>query len=378
MDKLGERLRTLRGKVPRDDFANFLGVSSAALFNYESGERVPGAELLQKICTELEVNAQWLLLGTGPIYNVDWLVIYHQAARKVVDVLISMPKDAIKDDPVLSFVILVERNMVDVIEEMAGDIMQYKEDDEDNFVDGVETLKSKLMYAAADERYQEQARSKVVHAATEKYYSEQKQEIDTQSKQGRKKVSSNTQIAKGSNIIQSGGDIHGGINIKSTNKKVNIEYQPPHGTIGANAALRERIQGLFNELGLRREERFGKSAYPVMYSEFKKAFTIPRNQKYTAFLLWPESRSTEIIEYLEEKLDNTIKGRKQKAASRKGHTAPYLLGETSRLHKLLGLSEQEYRAHLHYMFGVTSRSELSQSQLANYVAYLKEQVDERD
>ena len=112
-----------------------------------------------------------------------------------------------------------------------------------------------------------------------------------------------------------------------------------------------------------------------MYNEFKKAFNISRNQKYTAYLLWPESRGQEIIDYLTEKLDNTIKGRIQKAASRKGNNTKVLLGETSKLHKMLGWSEQEYRARLHYMFGVTSRADLSAAQLANYVAYLKEEVD---
>ena len=114
-----------------------------------------------------------------------------------------------------------------------------------------------------------------------------------------------------------------------------------------------------------------------MIKEFKKAFDLSKNQKYTDYKLWPESRGEEIITYLEQKLSNTIKGRKQSAASRKGHSKPYLLGETGRLHKLLGWSDQEFRGHLHYLFGVTSRSGLSQSQLANYVAYLKDMIDKQ-
>ena len=163
----------------------------------------------------------------------------------------------------------------------------------------------------------------------------------------------NKQIANGSNNIQVGGNVSGGISIKAVTPKVNLSIQPPEGSIGANAMLTERIIGLFNDLGSRREERFGKTAYPVMYNEFKKAFSIPKTQKYTTYLLWPESRADEIISYLEEKLSNTIKGRTIRAFDKKGHDKRYILAETGRLHKILGWTEEEYRAHLKYLFGVT-------------------------
>lgn len=188
-----------------------------------------------------------------------------------------------------------------------------------------------------------------------------------------------SQSAIGNGIVQAGRDISGNVNItiKSTTKRPKVSVQPPAGSIGGDADLVARITGLFNELGLRREERFGKSAYPVMYSEFKKFFGIPKNQKYNAYLLWPIGRRNEVIEYLEDKLSNTIKGRIQNAAKRKGHSARHLLGETSRLHKMLGWAEHDYRAHIHYLFGVTSRADLDQSQLANYVEYLRNKIDEQ-
>lgn len=182
------------------------------------------------------------------------------------------------------------------------------------------------------------------------------------------------QTAIGNNILQA--ESINNVTINNITKKKNIVIPPPTGSIGANPFLVERIQGMFNKLGMRRAERYPKTAYQVMYRDFKTAFSIPKNQKYTTYLLWPESRAEEIISYLQEKLDNTITGRKEKSANRKGHSIPYLLGETRKLHMMLGWTEDDYRSQLKYLFGVTSRADLNQSQLANYVEYLRQKIDE--
>ncbi|WP_300733900.1 hypothetical protein [uncultured Desulfovibrio sp.] len=182
------------------------------------------------------------------------------------------------------------------------------------------------------------------------------------------------QTAIGNNILQA--ENINNVTINNVSQKKNIVIPPPHGSIGANSFLTERIQGMFNELGMRRAERYKDTAYQVMYREFKKAFSIPKNQKYTTYLLWPESRAEEIINYLQEKLDNTIKGRKEKSASKRGHSIPYLLGKTRELHAMLGWKEDNYRQHLKYLFGVTSRADLNKAQLANYVEYLRQKIDE--
>ena len=110
-------------------------------------------------------------------------------------------------------------------------------------------------------------------------------------------------------------------------------------------------------------------------NEFKKAFSIPKNQKYTSFQLWPETRAREIIDYLEKKLSKTIQGKKEKSFAESGHNSPYLLSETTRLHKMLGWTESDYRDRLHYLFGVTSRADLTPSQLANYVEHLRQEIE---
>lgn len=356
MKDLGERIRKLRGKIPRGDFADFLGVSSAALFNYETGERSPGSDIIQRLCVELGVNPKWLLLGQGPTYEADWLDIYDHVAKDVVEtvLVITDGDEALHNDAVLHLIEVVRAQIIDSIQRTSGEALI---DDQGN------------------QLLEEDLAAKIIDA-TEKFKNKNAPvKIRDSSPPSVKKIKkTNTQIAKGSNIIQAGGSINN-VNIKSTTRRTNVSIQPPIGSIGANALITERIKGLFNDLGLRREERFGKSAYPVMYNEFKKEFGIPKNQKYTTYLLWDEARAVEIIEYLESKLDNTIKGRIQNAAKRKGHTQPYLLAETRRLHDMLGWSEQDYRAHLHLLFGVTSRSKLNQSQLANYVRYLEGLID---
>lgn len=343
MEELGERIRKVRGKIPRADFAKVLGVSSTSLFNYESGDVVPGVDVIIRICEEGNVNPSWLLFGRGPEYKSDWEKIYLQLAEDISQTILKIANIDVQAKLQTPLVEIIEDLISSSLEKVTGYMT-----DIDTSVTEKENLKSKIIDAA-------------------ELFSPQKE----QSKSAKK-----IQTAQGSNIIQVGESVSGGININTVTKRVNVAVQPPKGSIGANALLAERIKGMFNELGLRREERFGKTAYAVMYSEFKKDFEIPRNQKYTAYLLWPESRAEEIINYLEEKLSNTIKGRKIRAASRKGHTLPYLLAETTRLHKLLGWDEQAYRTHLQYLFGVTSRSDLTQSQLTNYIEYLKKLIDE--
>ena len=346
MEELGERIRELRAKLrlPRAEFALLIGISTTALFTYESGERTPGADVLKRICEETQATPQWLLTGQGVMYATQLRdVLGNVAAEIVANVL---------DETDVS----LEQSKYAALIEQATSVLYKKTglvpDDVKNATWPTEHNVRKKINELGGEGAPENPRTD--------------------------SSSHNTQSANGSNIVQAGGNISGGINFKTTTKKVNVAITPPDGTIGANPSITERITTMFNELGLRREERFGKTAYPVMYNEFKKAFNISRNQKYTAYLLWPESRCQEIIDYLTEKLDNTIKGRIQKASARKGNNTKVLLGETSKLHKMLGWSEQEYRARLHYMFGVTTRADLSAVQLANYVAYLKEQVDARD
>ncbi len=66
--ELGRRLREIRAhfKVEeREAFAARLGISKQALANYERGERVPDASVLEAYRATYGVNLNWLLSGAG-------------------------------------------------------------------------------------------------------------------------------------------------------------------------------------------------------------------------------------------------------------------------------------------------------------------------
>jgi transcriptional regulator with XRE-family HTH domain len=299
MLELAQRIKELRDDLglPIAEFADLIAVSKSALYNYETGERLPNAEVLGDICKAAGVNPNWLLLGYGN-KKMD-----PSTAKKLSAIAVLLGEDRVKKTAQKS--IKTTKSSANAASETEGSVVQ--------------------------------------------------------------------QTANGNNNVQAARDIVQ--NIKT--QKLESKVTPPTGSIGSNPILVETITGLFNELGDRREKRFGKSAYPVMYNAFKKDFSIPKNQKYTTYKLWKESRAQEIIKYLQEKLDETITGRKQRTAKKKGHTRPYLLKQTSELHECLGWSEATYRGRLHFLFGVTSRRDLNVSQLKSYIEYLEDEYGKK-
>lgn len=67
-DTLATRLRMVRGRESRDEFAKKIGISPRALANYEYGERNPKGNTIAQICARLGVEISWLLSGVGPMY----------------------------------------------------------------------------------------------------------------------------------------------------------------------------------------------------------------------------------------------------------------------------------------------------------------------
>ncbi|ADH59838.1 transcriptional regulator, XRE family [Thermoanaerobacter mathranii subsp. mathranii str. A3] len=67
---LGERIKELRKKkgVTQKELALYLGVSDRAVGYYESGQRTPPPDILQKIADFFNVSVDYLLGRTG-VYN---------------------------------------------------------------------------------------------------------------------------------------------------------------------------------------------------------------------------------------------------------------------------------------------------------------------
>jgi transcriptional regulator with XRE-family HTH domain len=60
---VGERVKSVRGELSQEAFAKLLNISRNSLIRYESGERVPDAELLVKLNVLYNVQPLWLLTG---------------------------------------------------------------------------------------------------------------------------------------------------------------------------------------------------------------------------------------------------------------------------------------------------------------------------
>jgi len=160
----------------------------------------------------------------------------------------------------------------------------------------------------------------------------------------------------------------------TTTKQPKQIILPPPDSIGSNPLLKQRITTLFNKIGEQREKRFGKRAYSVLYSNFKRDWGI-KNNKYTIIWTWPKECAPAIIEYLEDKYNNTIQGKIERAAGMKGyiHTRPHLYKKEKELldHLDLNMQSQEVRTLLKDYFGLSSHTQLSHLEHWELVCYLE-------
>lgn len=65
-----EQIKKLRKSLnlSQEDFAKKLGLTRAAICNYENGTRVVSESVLKLICREYRVNYFWLTEGTGDMF----------------------------------------------------------------------------------------------------------------------------------------------------------------------------------------------------------------------------------------------------------------------------------------------------------------------
>ncbi len=177
---------------------------------------------------------------------------------------------------------------------------------------------------------------------------------------------------QGDNNTQICGD--GFVLVNYSPSKPNISILPPRNSIGDDSLLKNRIQTLFNKIGDERKKRVGKSAYPVMYKNFKTKFKI-KNNPWTVIWQWPKECAGPIIKYLEGKYNNTIAGRIEKAASKENYipTRPYLYKREKELlsHLDLKLDSKEVKESLEKYFGVTSHTKLTHLDHWQFVSYLE-------
>ena len=67
---MNERIKAIRNAVGKSqtDFAKELSVSRSAICKMESGENYPSEQTIKLICSEFNVNEEWLRTGSGEMF----------------------------------------------------------------------------------------------------------------------------------------------------------------------------------------------------------------------------------------------------------------------------------------------------------------------
>ncbi len=71
MTTIGLRLRKLRTEkhLTQEALGKIIGVSKQAVANVESSHSNPSVEFMSKLFDNLDVNLNWLICGSGQIFN---------------------------------------------------------------------------------------------------------------------------------------------------------------------------------------------------------------------------------------------------------------------------------------------------------------------
>lgn len=156
-----------------------------------------------------------------------------------------------------------------------------------------------------------------------------------------------------------------------------MELAPPIGSIGANPALRSRIETLIKQINEYRYARLGKTFKGgAIYGELAKAFGL-KAPEWRNIWLWDEFRAEEVIYWLEAKRDNTQQGRINKAS--KGEGYKHSRGHLFRLEKdylaQLEWADDVTRRRRQLITGHASRTDLGDAEFRNWVSYLRRELE---
>lgn len=69
---IGDRIRHIRGKRSRAEFAELLGIHPQTLYMYEKGKRVVDVDLVQQLCRGFNVPVEWLIFGEGGLQALEY------------------------------------------------------------------------------------------------------------------------------------------------------------------------------------------------------------------------------------------------------------------------------------------------------------------
>lgn len=99
------RIKELRQqkKLNQVQFSKHLGVSQASVSQYESGSRTPDSSFLAKVCETYQVNLNWLITGTGDMFNStrprEGALSKFIRLPVVGDIAAGFPAEVVPDEP---------------------------------------------------------------------------------------------------------------------------------------------------------------------------------------------------------------------------------------------------------------------------------------
>lgn len=189
-----------------------------------------------------------------------------------------------------------------------------------------------------------------------------------------------SQLVVGNNNITIG--VTGDLKITPQKTKSSVfNIKPPENSIGNDSLLKKRINDLFNDIAEARVKRLGetqKKVRQVMYANFKRDFEIKGS--YSEIWTWPKAAAEAIIKYWEDKWNNTIPGRIQKAAQKEDylHTRPHLYRLEKNYLSQIGLKQNDMQVkdYLKRYFGVTTHKKLTHIEHYLWVKHLETILNE--
>lgn len=114
---MNTRIQQIRktAKMTQDEFADKIGLSKNFVWMIEKGERTPSERTIKDICREFKVNYDWLVSGTGDMFQDD-----DSDAQAIVDSVMTGDNDFAKKT-LVKFARLSEerwRQLQEILEEL--------------------------------------------------------------------------------------------------------------------------------------------------------------------------------------------------------------------------------------------------------------------
>jgi len=88
-ETIGGRLKEVRGDMSQAVFAAKLGIDKSLLGKYERNQSVPGGELLAHLNRITGVNINWLLTGSGMMFDGQTKEMMEQLDPELVAIIIT-------------------------------------------------------------------------------------------------------------------------------------------------------------------------------------------------------------------------------------------------------------------------------------------------